>query len=250
MLIETPAPRDAEAAGAAWSRCASEIDERVTASARCATTSRPSCPRRNSTSWSSTASQIRRYRPGETLFNEGDPSDGLYLDPPRLGDGLAHASAGARSVLSYVAAGSYVGEMALLLRRAALGHGDAPRCRPRRSCSMPRPFKPTCSARNPTCASEIEDAATSTRMQASTSADGRPQPRPGNLICLPDAAGRRRGDRRAADRRDAVHALRQLREGLRRHPRRHLAPGPRGRARPTPTSMCRPRAGTARIRIA
>ena len=43
-------------------------------------------------------------------------------------------------------------------------------------------------------------------------------------------AGRRRGDRRAADRRVALHPLRQLREGVRRRARRHVAPGSRGRA--------------------
>ena len=41
--------------------------------------------------------------------------------------------------------------------------------------------------------------------------------------------GDRRGHRRAADRREPLRRLRQLREGLRRHPRRHLAAEPRGR---------------------
>ncbi len=64
------------------------------------------------------------------------------------------------------------------------------------------------------------------------------------------AAGHRRGDRRAADRREPVHPLRQLREGLRRHARRHVAARPRGRPDVRATSTCRPRAGTARTRTA
>ena len=56
---------------------------------------------------------IKTYASGETLFNEGDPGDGLYLI--RRGSvTVSRQIAGKEIVLSYVAAGNYVGEMALL----------------------------------------------------------------------------------------------------------------------------------------
>jgi CRP-like cAMP-binding protein len=57
--------------------------------------------------------EVRRYGGGETLFSEGDAPDGLYL----LRRGSAMVSrriAGREVVLSYLSAGNYVGEMALL----------------------------------------------------------------------------------------------------------------------------------------
>lgn len=63
-------------------------------------------------------SQIRRYKAGDALFSEGDKSDGLYLI--RKGSVMVSRTLGGRDVvLSYVSAGNYVGEMALML--------DAPR---------------------------------------------------------------------------------------------------------------------------
>lgn len=63
-------------------------------------------------------SQIRHYKSGEALFNEGERSDGLYLI--RKGSVMVSRNLGGREVvLSYVSAGNYVGEMALML--------DAPR---------------------------------------------------------------------------------------------------------------------------
>ena len=63
-------------------------------------------------------SQIRHYKTGEALFNEGDVSDGLYL--VRKGSVMVSRNLGGHEVvLSYVSAGNYVGEMALVL--------DAPR---------------------------------------------------------------------------------------------------------------------------
>jgi len=57
--------------------------------------------------------QIRRYRSGDALFHENDPSDGLYL--LRKGSVMVSRSIGGREVvLSYVSAGNYVGEMALM----------------------------------------------------------------------------------------------------------------------------------------
>jgi CRP-like cAMP-binding protein/thioredoxin reductase/ferredoxin-like protein FixX len=63
-------------------------------------------------------SQIRHYKSGDALFNEGDKSDGLYLI--RKGSVMVSRMLGGREVvLSYVSAGNYVGEMALV--------ADAPR---------------------------------------------------------------------------------------------------------------------------
>jgi thioredoxin reductase/Fe-S-cluster-containing dehydrogenase component len=62
--------------------------------------------------------QIRQYKAGDALFCEGDKSDGLYLI--RKGSVMVSRTLGGREVvLSYVSAGNYVGEMALML--------DAPR---------------------------------------------------------------------------------------------------------------------------
>jgi CRP-like cAMP-binding protein/thioredoxin reductase/Fe-S-cluster-containing hydrogenase component 2 len=56
---------------------------------------------------------IKQYDAGATLFNEGDEADGLYLI--RRGSVTVSRTLGGNEiVLSYVAAGNYVGEMALL----------------------------------------------------------------------------------------------------------------------------------------
>ncbi len=62
--------------------------------------------------------QFKAFATGETLFGEGAPAEGLYLI--RRGSVTVSRRIGGRDVvLSYVAAGNYVGEMALL--------SDAPR---------------------------------------------------------------------------------------------------------------------------
>jgi Fe-S-cluster-containing hydrogenase component 2/CRP-like cAMP-binding protein len=56
---------------------------------------------------------FKSYAAGEVLFNEGDEADGLYLI--RRGSVTASRRIGGRDVvLSYVAAGHFVGEMALM----------------------------------------------------------------------------------------------------------------------------------------
>jgi CRP-like cAMP-binding protein/Fe-S-cluster-containing hydrogenase component 2/thioredoxin reductase len=58
-------------------------------------------------------SRIKRCEAGEALFREGDAADGLYLI--RRGSVTVSRMIGGREVvLSYVAAGNYVGEMALV----------------------------------------------------------------------------------------------------------------------------------------
>ncbi|GIX36306.1 MAG: hypothetical protein KatS3mg126_2085 [Lysobacteraceae bacterium] len=64
--------------------------------------------------------EICRFRPDEVLFSEGDPGDSLHL--VRSGSLTISRNIGGREiVLSYVPAGNYVGEMALLgdARRSA-----------------------------------------------------------------------------------------------------------------------------------
>jgi CRP-like cAMP-binding protein/thioredoxin reductase/Fe-S-cluster-containing hydrogenase component 2 len=57
--------------------------------------------------------QVKRYSGGEALFEEGDAPDGLYLI--RRGSvTISRQIAGREVVLSYLSAGNYVGEMALL----------------------------------------------------------------------------------------------------------------------------------------
>ncbi len=57
--------------------------------------------------------EVRKYGGNETLFKEGDASDGLYL--LRRGSVMVSREiAGREVVLSYLSAGNYVGEMALL----------------------------------------------------------------------------------------------------------------------------------------
>ena len=56
---------------------------------------------------------IKRYGPGEVLFHQGDKADGLYLI--RRGSVMiSRINNGKEEVLSYVVAGNYVGEMALI----------------------------------------------------------------------------------------------------------------------------------------
>lgn len=63
-------------------------------------------------------SVIKHFKVGEALFQEGDKADGLYLI--RRGSVMVSRNLGGKDVvLSYVSAGNYVGEMALMM--------DAPR---------------------------------------------------------------------------------------------------------------------------
>ena len=66
------------------------------------------------------ASKLQRFKAGDVLFNEGELGDSLHL--VRIGSLTISRNIGGRDVvLSYVAAGNYVGEMALLgeARRSA-----------------------------------------------------------------------------------------------------------------------------------
>lgn len=56
---------------------------------------------------------LKSYKAGDTLFNEGDPADGLHLI--RSGSVSVSRRIGGRDIVtSYVAAGNYIGEMGLL----------------------------------------------------------------------------------------------------------------------------------------
>jgi Fe-S-cluster-containing hydrogenase component 2/CRP-like cAMP-binding protein len=57
--------------------------------------------------------EVKMFAAGETLFRQGDEADGLHLI--RRGSVMVSQQIGAREiVLSYIAAGNYIGEMALL----------------------------------------------------------------------------------------------------------------------------------------
>jgi CRP-like cAMP-binding protein/thioredoxin reductase/NAD-dependent dihydropyrimidine dehydrogenase PreA subunit len=59
------------------------------------------------------ASRLQRFKAGDVLFSEGEPGDSLHL--VRVGSLTISRNIGGKDVvLSYVAAGNYVGEMALL----------------------------------------------------------------------------------------------------------------------------------------
>ncbi|HET9653472.1 MAG TPA: cyclic nucleotide-binding domain-containing protein, partial [Usitatibacter sp.] len=73
----------------------------------------PMLPERDLADLIDQGAQVRRYGSGEALFAEGDAPDGLYLI--RRGSvTISRRIAGREVVLSYLAAGNYVGEMALL----------------------------------------------------------------------------------------------------------------------------------------
>jgi CRP-like cAMP-binding protein/thioredoxin reductase/Fe-S-cluster-containing hydrogenase component 2 len=73
----------------------------------------PMLPEGDLTELLETGVAVRRYEAGETVFSEGDAPDGLYLI--RRGSvTISRRIAGREVVLSYLAAGNYVGEMALL----------------------------------------------------------------------------------------------------------------------------------------
>jgi CRP-like cAMP-binding protein/Fe-S-cluster-containing hydrogenase component 2/thioredoxin reductase len=60
--------------------------------------------------------KIKQFKAGQTLFSEGDPADGVYLI--RKGScTVSQRMAGHEVVVSYVPAGNYVGEMALVRDR-------------------------------------------------------------------------------------------------------------------------------------
>jgi Fe-S-cluster-containing hydrogenase component 2 len=64
--------------------------------------------------------QLKSFAAGDTLFKEGDAPDGLYL--LRRGSVTVSRKLGGRDiVLSYVAAGNYVGEMGLLSDKPRMG---------------------------------------------------------------------------------------------------------------------------------
>ncbi len=166
--------------------------------------------------------QLKSYAAGETVFAEGAVADGLYLI--RRGSVTVSRRIGGRDVvLSYVAAGNYVGEFALL--------SDAPRMGTVRTSVATETivldgarFK-VIVAKHPKLRATLEERFLD-RIRANVQMES--QGESGNIISYLLAAGDRRGDRRPADRRKPVHPLRQLRKGLRRHARGDVAAEPRG----------------------
>ncbi|QJR15022.1 cyclic nucleotide-binding domain-containing protein [Usitatibacter palustris] len=122
--------------------------------------------------------QVRKYGGGEVLFNEGDASDGLYLI--RRGSVMiSRMIAGREVVLSYLSAGNYVGEMALLT--------DSPRSATVKAAVTTEAvvleataFKRVI-ARNPAWRAELESRFLD-RLRINAAMES--QPNPGNIIAF------------------------------------------------------------------
>ena len=158
-----------------------------------------------------TGVEARRYGGGETIFEEGQAADGLYLI--RRGSvTVSRKLAGREVILSYVSAGNYVGEMALISespRTATVRAAVATEC----LILEANVFKEVLS-RNTRWRADIEQRFLDRLRQRRDGGTARSR---GNHL-VPGAAGPGRGDRRAADRRVVVRALQQLREGVRGRP--------------------------------
>ena len=124
-------------------------------------------------------------------------------------------------VLSYVPAGNYVGEMALLAQCAALARPSSAAIATETIRLDGAVFQQLLE-HNPALRAQDRAAASLDRLAQEARRRSRPAWAASSSFLI--AAGRRRSDRHPADRRVAVRPLRQLREGLRRDPRRHLAP--------------------------
>ena len=168
-------------------------------------------------------SQIRHFKSGEALFAEGDKSDGLYLI--RKGSVMVSRTLGGREVvLSYVSAGNYVGEMALVQ--------DAPRSAtvraavPTEAIVLLAEKVTSLMASNSAMRGKLDDQYLA-RMEANQAMTANVAS--GNLISFLLQQGVGEATDVLLIDESLCHPLRQLREGLCQHPWRHLAPGPRGR---------------------
>ena len=128
---------------------------------------------------------IKTFAAGETLFKEGDAADGLHLI--RRGSvTISQTIGGKEVVLAYVAAGNYVGEMALLSSEAKRTATVRAAVTARRSCSRRR-RSTRCSRRNQTLARRHGSARRWSGWRSNVAA--RSGARPGQPDQLPDRAG-------------------------------------------------------------
>ncbi len=178
-------------------------------------------------SWRRRAGQALQGRRGR-CSSEGEAADGLHLIRARLGRRSRATIGGRDVVLSYVAAGNYVGEMALLARAPRTRDGRRPRSTTETVRLDARRVQARCCAAQPEAARAGMQARVP-RAPARERSRCRRMPTARRHHRLPDA---RRALGEATDvlliDEIAVRALRQLREGLRRDARRHLAPRSRG----------------------
>jgi CRP-like cAMP-binding protein/thioredoxin reductase/Fe-S-cluster-containing hydrogenase component 2 len=120
--------------------------------------------------------EVRSYGGGEVLFREGDPPDGLYLI--RRGSvTISRHIAGREVVLSYLSAGNYLGEMALLsdsARTATVKAAVTTEALILNSAAFKRVL-----ARNPRWREEMERLFLD-RLRANAAMEA--QPDPGNII--------------------------------------------------------------------
>jgi CRP-like cAMP-binding protein/thioredoxin reductase/Fe-S-cluster-containing hydrogenase component 2 len=120
--------------------------------------------------------QAKTYGGGELLFKEGDPADGLYL-LKRGSVTISRHIAGREVVLSYLSAGNYVGEMALLsdsARTATVKAAVTTEALILNSAAFKRVL-----ARNPKWREEMEKLFLD-RLRANAAMEA--QPDPGNII--------------------------------------------------------------------
>jgi CRP-like cAMP-binding protein/thioredoxin reductase/Fe-S-cluster-containing hydrogenase component 2 len=120
--------------------------------------------------------QVKNYGGGELLFKEGDPADGLYLIK-RGSVTISRTIAGREVVLSYLSAGNYVGEMALLsdsARTATVKAAVTTEALVLNSAAFKRVL-----ARNPKWREEMEKLFLD-RLRANAAMEA--QPDPGNII--------------------------------------------------------------------
>ena len=163
----------------------------------------------------------RTIRAGQAIITEGEEGYDIFVI--RQGSMVVEKNIGGKPVfLSYLPAGSYVGEMALIdggrrtatVKRRDQVRGDHARRRgvPPAARAQARAARPAAS-RHGRARSEVNDFIEARKDSFGGVVDMYSLGRR-----LPRRERHRRGDRRAADRREAVRRLRQLREGLRRQP--------------------------------
>ena len=212
-------------------------DPRATCRSRCPTpTSRSCCE----------GTQLKRYARARCCSRRATRSDGLYLIRAAARSTVSRRSAGATSCCLTSPPATTWARWRLLY--------DAPRTGDGAGGGRDRGPDHRRRARSRTCSSATRPARRRSRPRSSSAwrqacDGGAARSRAASSSYLVQRR-RRRSDGHAADRREPVHPLQQLREGVRRHARRHVAPRPRGRADLRADPRARPRAATASIRTA
>ena len=94
---------------------------------------------------------VVEFKTNDTLIEEGARDDSVYLIRRGSVTVSVRVGGGKEIVIAYVPAGNYVGEMAMLMKRAAQCDGQGRRAPPRRSAST-APRSARCSIATRSCA--------------------------------------------------------------------------------------------------